>query len=33
VRIPVVVLDGVELFEHFVDESVLRGHLGRVSRR
>jgi len=33
VRIPVVVLDGIELFEHFVDESVLRGHLGRVTGR
>ena len=33
VRIPVVALDGVELFEHFVEESVLRAHLGRVTGR
>ena len=26
-RIPVVVLDGEELFEHFVDENVLRARL------
>jgi glutaredoxin len=32
-RIPVVVLDGVELFDYYVDESALRGHLSRVSRR
>ena len=32
-RIPVVALDGVELFEHFVDEPALRDQLGRVSRR
>jgi glutaredoxin len=32
-RIPVVTLDGVELFEYFVDESALRMHLDRVSRR
>jgi redox-sensing transcriptional repressor len=29
-RIPVVTLDGVELFELFVDEAVLRDRLGRV---
>jgi glutaredoxin len=28
-RIPVVVLDGIELFEYFVDEAVLRERLGR----
>ncbi|MGI8728717.1 MAG: glutaredoxin family protein [Solirubrobacteraceae bacterium] len=33
VRIPVVALDGVELFEHFVEESALRGNLDRVRRR
>jgi glutaredoxin len=32
-RIPVVVLDGVELFDHFVDEGALREHLDRVNRR
>jgi glutaredoxin len=32
-RIPVVVLDGVELFEHFVGETALRKHLDRVNRR
>ena len=32
-RIPVVCLDGAELFEYFVDEPALRGYLGRVSRR
>ena len=32
-RIPVVVLDGVELFEYFVDATVLREHLDRVNRR
>ena len=32
-RIPVVVLDGVELFEFFVDEGALREHLDRVNRR
>ncbi|MDX6682782.1 MAG: hypothetical protein QOG94_2821 [Solirubrobacteraceae bacterium] len=32
-RIPVVVLDGVELFEHFVREAALREHLDRVNRR
>ena len=32
-RIPVVVLDGVELFELFVDEAALRHLLGKVSRR
>ena len=31
-RIPVVVLDGVELFEYFVEEDALRGHLDRVNR-
>jgi glutaredoxin len=28
-RIPVVVLDGAELFAYFVDEGVLRARLGR----
>ncbi|MDQ3849721.1 MAG: glutaredoxin family protein [Actinomycetota bacterium] len=32
-RIPVVVLDGEELFEFFVDEAVLTERLGRVTRR
>jgi glutaredoxin len=32
-RIPVVALDGVELFDYFVDEAALRGLLDRVSRR
>jgi glutaredoxin len=32
-RIPVVVLDGVELFEFFVDAGALREHLDRVNRR
>jgi glutaredoxin len=32
-RIPVVVLDGVELFEYFVEEAALREHLDRVNRR
>jgi glutaredoxin len=31
-RIPVVVLDGEELFDYFVDEAVLRERLGRVER-
>ena len=31
-RIPVVALDGRELFQFFVDEAVLRETLGRVSR-
>jgi glutaredoxin len=31
-RIPVVVLDGEELFDFFVDEAVLRDRLGRVGR-
>ncbi len=31
-RIPVVELDGEELFEHFVEEGALRGHLDRVNR-
>ncbi len=31
-RIPVVVLDGVELFEYFVEEGALREHLDRVDR-
>jgi glutaredoxin len=30
-RIPVVTLDGVELFEYFVDEATLRGRLDRAS--
>jgi glutaredoxin len=32
-RIPVVVLDGVELFEYFVEAAALRGYLDRVNRR
>jgi glutaredoxin len=32
-RIPVVTLDGEELFQFFVDQVVLRGHLDRVARR
>jgi glutaredoxin len=32
-RIPVVVLDGVELFEYFVDAGALAEHLDRVNRR
>jgi glutaredoxin len=32
-RIPVVTLDGVELFEFFVAEAALREHLDRVNRR
>ena len=32
-RIPVVALDGVELFEYFVGEAALRDHLDRVNRR
>jgi glutaredoxin len=32
-RIPVVVLDGVERFEFFVDEAALRRLLGKVRRR
>ena len=32
-RIPVVMLDGVERFELFVDEAALRRVLGKVSRR
>ena len=32
-RIPVVVLDGVERFELFVDEAALRHVLSKVSRR
>ena len=31
-RVPVVVLDGAELFEYFVGEAALRAHLDRVSR-
>ena len=31
-RIPVVCLDGEELFDYFVDEGVLRDRLGRVDR-
>jgi glutaredoxin len=32
-RIPVVALDGEELFDFFVDEGALRGRLDRVNRR
>jgi glutaredoxin len=32
-RIPVVVLDGVELFEYFVEAAALRRYLDRVNRR
>jgi glutaredoxin len=32
-RIPVVTVDGEELFEFFVDEGVLRERLDRVNRR
>ncbi len=32
-RIPVVAVDGEEVFEFFVDEPVLRRLLGRVTRR
>ena len=32
-RIPVVAVDGVELFEYFVAEAALRDHLDRVNRR
>ena len=32
-RIPVVALDGVELFDFFVEEGVLRELLDRVKRR
>ena len=32
-RIPVVALDGEELFTFFVDEAALRETLGRVDRR
>jgi glutaredoxin len=32
-RIPVVVLDGAELFEYFVDEGALRDRLDRVDLR
>ena len=32
-RIPVVVLDGVERFELFVDEAALRALLSKVGRR
>jgi glutaredoxin len=31
-RIPVVALDGEELFDHFVEDEVLRDRLGRVGR-
>jgi glutaredoxin len=31
-RIPVVALDGEELFDFFVDEAVLRDRVGRVGR-
>ena len=32
-RIPVVALDGEELFDFFVDEGALRAHLDRVKSR
>jgi glutaredoxin len=32
-RIPVIALDGDDLFEFFVDEPALRGLLDRVNRR
>jgi glutaredoxin len=32
-RIPVIALDGEELFDFFVDEDALRGLLDRVNRR
>ena len=32
-RIPVIALDGEELFDFFVDEPALRGLLDRVNRR
>jgi glutaredoxin len=32
-RIPVIALDGEELFDFFVDEGVLRAHLDRVKSR
>ena len=32
-RIPVIAVDGVELFEYFVAEAALRDHLDRVNRR
>ncbi|MGH2839786.1 MAG: glutaredoxin family protein [Solirubrobacteraceae bacterium] len=32
-RIPVVTLDGADLFQFFVDENVLRERLDRVARR
>jgi glutaredoxin len=32
-RIPVVVLDGEELYDHFVDEGDLRARLARVTGR
>ena len=32
-RIPVILLDGEELFEHFVDEAELARRLGIVQRR
>ena len=32
-RIPVIALDGDELFDFFVDEPALRGLLDRVNRR
>jgi glutaredoxin len=32
-KIPVVTLDGEELFHFFVDQGALRGHLDRVARR
>ena len=32
-RIPVVTLDGAELFDHFVDEAALGALLGKVGHR
>jgi glutaredoxin len=32
-RVPVVAIDGVEVFELFVDEAELERHLGRVQAR
>jgi glutaredoxin len=32
-RIPVVTLDGVELYDHFVDEADLRARLGKPAAR
>jgi glutaredoxin len=33
VRIPVIALDGVELYDYHVDEADLRARLARVTRR